>query len=159
MTAHLSHQARALQALSHFLISPLATSPEPEVIDGILPLLTALILAVPTQRAPCLLSLHSLRASTTDLQAFLNYLTDTIYMTRQTITSATRRLRMATDVVEDLRRESQAQDEAVKWIEKGAWDSRLNARECQKVCGDVIGGFEEVCQSWRARLMDGLVTA
>ena len=80
-------------------------------------------------------------------------------MTRQTITSATRRLRMATDIVVDIRRESQAQDEAVEWIEKGAWDSRLNARECRKVCGDVIGGFEEVCQSWRARLMDGMVTA
>ena len=159
MTAHLTNQARALQALSHPLISPLALLPEPEVIEDILPLLAALILSVPIERTPCLSSLNNLRASTTDLQAFLNYLIDTIYMTRQTIMSATRRLRTASDIVDDMRREAAAREEAVRWIEKGSWDSRLSDRECQKICDDMIGGFEEVCQNWRARLVDGLGAA
>ena len=62
-------------------------------------------------------------------------------------------------MVVEMRRETEAREEAVKWIEKGGWDRRLGERECKRVCEDVIGGFEEVCQTWRERLVTGVGAA
>ena len=80
-------------------------------------------------------------------------------MTRQTTTSATRKLRTATEVVVEMRRETEAREEAIRWIENGGWERRLGERECKRVCGDVIGGFEELCQTWRQRLVAGVGVA
>ncbi|KAL9130954.1 MAG: hypothetical protein Q9217_001000 [Psora testacea] len=153
LTSHLTNQSRSLTALTHHLISPLSISPDLEVIEELVPLLATLIVSLPTPTTHCFSSLHSLRSSTTDLQSTLIYLSDTIYMTRQTLTFATRKLRSALDMVVEMRREAEAREEAVRWIEKGDWDQRLAGRECARVCGDVVGGFEEVCNGWRKRLV------
>jgi len=88
-----------------------------------------------------------------DLITTLNQLSDTIHMSRQTMTLASRRLRSARDLVTDMQKETIAWDEGVRWIEKGDWQARLTGRECAGICKDVVGGFEEVCQGWRDRLL------
>ena len=94
-----------------------------------------------------------------DLQSTLTYLSDTIYMARQTIISGSRKLKIASEIVVEIRREAEAREEAIRWIEKGGWDHRLAGRECARVCGDIVGGFEEVCDGWRERLIGGLGAA
>jgi hypothetical protein len=74
-------------------------------------------------------------------------------MSRQTTTTATRRLRSATELVKEMRKEEEEREEGVRWLKRHNWGERLGNRECAGVCGDVVGGFEEVCEGWRARLV------
>ena len=57
----------------------------------------------------------------------------------------------------EMRREMEGREMGIHWVEKGNWESRLAGRECARVCGEVVGGFEEVCASWRRRLAGGMV--
>jgi hypothetical protein len=98
-------------------------------------------------------SLSQLHGLTADLVQTLNYLSDTLHMSRQTTTTATRRLRSARELVAEMKREEEERQEGELWLQKGNWSERLGARECAGVCGDVVGGFEEVCNDWRARLL------
>ena len=59
-------------------------------------------------------------------------------------------------MVGEMRREAEAREEGVRWIAKGRWDERLKGRECARLCGEVVGGFEEVCDGWRERLAAGV---
>ena len=77
-------------------------------------------------------------------------------MMRQTTALASRRLRAARELVVEMRRETEAKEKGIHWVEKGNWEGRLAGRECARVCGEVIGGFEEVCASWRKRLAGGM---
>lgn len=77
-------------------------------------------------------------------------------MTRQTMTMGSRKLRIVSEVLLEMRREAEVKEEAVRWIEKGRWEQRLASRECAKVCGDVVGGFEEICEQWRKRFAMGV---
>jgi hypothetical protein len=74
-------------------------------------------------------------------------------MSRQTTTTATRRLKSARELVAEMRRDEEAREEGELWLIRGNWGKRLEARECAGVCGEVVGGFEEVCNDWRARLL------
>ncbi|MCJ1272486.1 hypothetical protein MMC21_000272 [Puttea exsequens] len=156
LTSHLTNQTRSLQTLCHPLLSPLSAPPEADTIDDMLPLLTELLFMLPTPARHPLTALHSLHASTTELTSILTYLSDTLHMTRQTTSLATRRLRTIKETVMDMRKEAEAMEESVRWIEKGEWEARLEARDCARVCGDVVNGFEEVCSGWRERLVGGL---
>lgn len=98
-------------------------------------------------------SLSSLHTLTSDLVQTLNYLSDTLHMSRQTTNTATRRLKSAKDLVAELRRDEELREEGERWLDRGNWGERLRKRECAHVCGEVVGGFEEVCNSWRARLV------
>lgn len=156
LTTHLSHQTRTLLTLTHPLVSPLSAPPDPDLIDELLPILTSLVLALPAPTSHTLSSLHSLRASTTDLTSALTYLSDTLHMMRQTTSLASRRLRAARELVVEMRRETEARETAMRWVEKGEWEGRLAGRECARVCGEVVDGFEKVCESWRRRLAGGM---
>lgn len=156
LTTHLSHQTRTLLTLTHPLVSPLSAPPDPGFIDDLLPLLTSLVLALPTPTSPTLASLRNLHASTADLTSILTYLSDTLHMMRQTTSLASRRLRAARELVIEMRRETEARETGIHWVEKGNWEARLAGRECARVCGEVVGGFEEVCASWRKRLAGGM---
>lgn len=156
LTTHLSHQTRTLSTLTHPLISPLSAPPDSEFVDDLLPLLTALVLAIPTPTSHTLSSLHNLRASTSDLTSLLIYLSDTLHVMRQTTSLASRRLRAARELVIEMRRDTEARETGIHWVEKGNWEGRLADRECARVCGEVVGGFEEVCASWRKRLAGGM---
>ena len=150
--SHLTHQSRTLHSLTHPLISPLSFPPDPAIIDHLVPLLSDLIYALPNPASQCLSSLHNFAIATSDLQATLTYVSDTIYMNRQTAMQASRKLKSASDLATELRQEADAREEGVEWIEKGRWDERLARRECARVCGEVVDGFEDVCNDWRMRL-------
>ena len=78
-------------------------------------------------------------------------------MMRQTTALASRRLRAARELVIEMRGETEARETGIHWVEEGNWEGRLAGRECARVCGEVVGGFEEVCASWRKRLAGGMV--
>ncbi|KAK4169151.1 hypothetical protein QBC43DRAFT_308797 [Cladorrhinum sp. PSN259] len=153
LTTHLTHQTRQLHNLTFPLLSPLVAPPDPEEIDNLLPMLIDLSDYMPRPSTTALQSLSSLRSLTSDLVETLNYLSDTLHMSRQTTTTATRRLKSAKDLVHELREDEELRAEGERWIAKGNWGERLQRRECAHVCGDVVGGFEEVCNSWRAKLV------
>jgi hypothetical protein len=74
-------------------------------------------------------------------------------MSRQTTTTATRRLKSAKELVAEMRKDEELKEEGERWLKRGNWGERLKQRECASVCGDVVGGFEEVCEGWRKRLV------
>ncbi|KAF5006566.1 hypothetical protein FDECE_7069 [Fusarium decemcellulare] len=153
LTTHLTHQTRQIHNLTFPLLSPLVAPPDPETIDDLIPLLLSLSDTMPRPSTSAFNSLTGLHSITSDLVQTLNYLSDTLHMSRQTTTTATRRLRSAKDIVAEMRREEQLREEGERWLTRGNWGERLEKRECAGVCGEVIGGFEEVCNGWRERLL------
>ncbi|EHK99244.1 hypothetical protein M7I_4930 [Glarea lozoyensis 74030] len=153
LSTHLHHQTRLLQSLSYPLFSPLVQPPDEDTIDELLPLLTSLNESMPRPTTAAFTSLSQLHGLTADLIQTLNYLSDTLHMSRQTTTTATRRLRSARELVAEMKREEEEREEAELWLQRGNWSERLAARECAGVCREVVGGFEEVCNDWRARLL------
>lgn len=153
LTTHISHQTRLLQTLSHPLFSPLSThSPDISFIDDLLALLSSLEPLLPALNPQTISMLH-LHSSTTDLLFTLSALCDSIHVIRQTTSLAARRLRAAIDIVADLRKDAAAREESISWVEKGRWGDRLAGRDCARVCGEVVDGFEDVCNGWRNRLL------
>ncbi|KAM5356367.1 hypothetical protein ACJ41O_003013 [Fusarium nematophilum] len=153
LTTHLTHQTRQIHNLTFPLLSPLVAPPDPETIDDLIPLLLSLSDNMPRPSTSAFNSLTSLHSITSDLVQTLNYLSDTLHMSRQTTTTATRRLRSAKEIVAEMRREDELREEGERWLTRGNWGERLEKRECAGVCGEVIGGFEEVCNGWRERLL------
>lgn len=153
LTTHLAHQTRQLQTLTYALLSPLVAPPDPETVDELLPLLLSLTDEMPRPSTTAFNSLTALHSHTSDLVQSLNYLSDTLHMSRQTTGTATRRLKSAKELVAEIRRDEQLKEEGEAWLTRGNWGERLESRECAGVCGDVIGGFEEVCNGWRERLL------
>ncbi|CAK7204125.1 hypothetical protein SEUCBS139899_006879 [Sporothrix eucalyptigena] len=170
LTTHLTHQTRQLHSLAFPLFSPLAGSIPPlvgiavtrngsdsddeeETEDDLMPMLASLADQMPRPSTAACQSLGALHGLTNDLVSTLNYLSDTLHMARQTTNTATRRLRSAKELVAELRRDEELREEGERWLARGNWNERLKRRECAHVCGDVVGGFEEVCNGWRARLL------
>ncbi|KAI1822838.1 hypothetical protein F4861DRAFT_359546 [Xylaria intraflava] len=153
LATHLTHQTRQLHNLTFPLLSPLVAPPDPETIDALTPILTAVSNDMPRPATLAFDSLAALHSVTSDLVQTLNYLSDTLHMSRQTTTTATRRLRTAKEMVSEMRREEELKEEGERWLTRGNWGERLQKRECAGVCRDVVGGFEEVCNIWRARLL------
>ncbi|KAK3680698.1 hypothetical protein B0T22DRAFT_502683 [Podospora appendiculata] len=127
--------------------------PDAETIDTLLPMLVSLSEYMPRPSTSALNSLASLHSITSDLVQTLNYVSDTLHMSRQTTTTATRRLKSARELVAEMKEEEELREEGERWITRGNWGERLRKRECADVCGEVVGGFEEVCNNWRARLL------
>lgn len=134
-------------------MSPFVVPPDPETIDELLPLLLVLSEEMPTPSTAALNSLTALQTLTSDLINTLNYLSDTLHMSRQTTATAGRRLKSAKELVAEVRQEEELREEGERWITRGDWGQRLENRECAAVCGEVVGGFEEVCDGWRAKLL------
>lgn len=153
LSTHLLHQTRILQTLAYPILSPLSLPPDEEFIDDLLPLLVTIAESMPRPSAVAFNSLTQLHTLTADVIQTLNYLSDTLHMSRQTTTTATRRLRSARELVAEMRKEDDEREEGEAWLERHNWSERLKSRECAAVCGDVVGGFEEVCNGWRARLV------
>lgn len=97
--------------------------------------------------------LAALHSVTSDLVQTMNYMSDTLHMTRQATTTAARRLKSAKELVAELRAEEEMREEGERWIARGNWNERLKRRECAHVCGEVVGGFEEVCNNLRAQMV------
>ena len=156
LISHLANQTRVVSTLTHPFISPLSAPPHPDFVEDMLPFFTSLVVHLPAPTSQPLSSLQSLHTSTAELTTMLTYLSDTLYMTRQTASLASRRLRSTIETVAEMRKEAETREEAVRWLENGRWGRRLAERECARVCGDVIRGFEEACNTWRERLLGGL---
>jgi hypothetical protein len=127
--------------------------PPEEFIDELLPLLITLSESLPRPTTTSLNSLTQLHGLTADVIQTLNYLSDTLHMSRQTTTTATRRLKSAKELVAEMRKEEEEREQGERWLEKENWGERLQKRECAGVCRDVVGGFEKVCEGWRERLV------
>ena len=155
LSMHLAHQTRTMHSLTFALLSPLAPPPAPELIASLLPLLADATMAMPQPTSAALSSLSQLSSLTAELIQTLDHLADTLHMSRQTTTAATRKLKSARDLVDALRRDADQAEAGVRWIERGDWGARLARRDCGGLCRDVVGGFEEVCQGWRDRLAAG----
>ncbi|KAJ9142665.1 WD domain-containing protein [Pleurostoma richardsiae] len=153
LTTHLAHQTRQLHNLTFPLFSPLVAGPDPETIEELLPELLSLSDTMPRPSTAAYQSLSGLHALTSDLVQTLNYLSDTLHMSRQTTNTAARRLKSAKELVAEMRHDEELRDEGERWLARGNWGERLKKRECAAVCGDVVSGFEDVCNSWRARLL------
>ncbi|KZF25120.1 hypothetical protein L228DRAFT_243912 [Xylona heveae TC161] len=153
LSTHLTHQTRTLHSLAFPLFSPLSVPPDGDAIDELLPILSDTATLVPQPSAAALSSLSQLSYLTTDLVRMLDHLSDSLHMSRQTTTAAARRLRSARELTAEMRRETDAREESERWIERGSWQTRLAERQCATVCREVVGGFEEVCQGWRDRLV------
>lgn len=159
LTTHLTHQTRTLTSLSSSLFSPLSTAPDPEDIDALLPLITSTLGLLPHPPSTPLYALTSLTNSTRELLQTLSYLSDSLHMSRQSTGIAGRRLRGVKEALVEWRKETEIREEGMRWIERGEWEKRLEEREAGRICGDVVGGFEEVCGMWRRRLCEGLGVA
>ncbi|PFH58176.1 hypothetical protein XA68_14080 [Ophiocordyceps unilateralis] len=153
LTTHLAHQTRQLHNLAFPLLSPLVASPDAEAIDALLPLLLSLSDNMPRPSTSAFNSLTALHTITSELIQTLSYLSDTLHMSRQTTATASRRLKSAKDLVVEIKRDDELREEGERWLSRGNWGERLEKRECAGVCGDVIGGFEDVCNGWRQRLL------
>lgn len=153
LTTHLAHQTRQIHSLTFPLLSPMAPPPDWEAIDELVPLLVSLSDSMPRPSTAAFDSLTALHSITSDLVQTLNYLSDTLHMSRQTTATATRRLKSAKELVAEMRRDDELREEGERWLTRGNWGERLQNRECAGVCGEVIGGFEEVCNGWRERLL------
>ncbi|KAJ2966934.1 hypothetical protein NUW58_g10551 [Xylaria curta] len=130
MATHVTHQTRQLHNLTFPLLSPLVNPPDPETIDALLPILTAVSSDMPRPATSAFDSLAALHSVTSDLVQTLNYLSDTLHMSRQTTTTATRRLRTAKEMVSEMRREEELKEEGERWLARGNWGERLQNREC-----------------------------
>ncbi|EHK15148.1 uncharacterized protein TRIVIDRAFT_78248 [Trichoderma virens Gv29-8] len=153
LTTHLAHQTRQLHNLTFPLLSPLAPAPDVETIDTLLPLLVSLTEDMPRPSTSAFNSLTALHSITSELIQSLSYLSDTLHMSRQTTAAASRRLKSAKELVAEMRKEDDLREQGEQWLTRGNWGERLEKRECASVCGEVIGGFEEVCNGWRERLL------
>jgi hypothetical protein len=137
------------------LLNPLASPLPPDTIDDILPQIDT-ALALLTALAPSTtasVSLRSLAESTTDVVDALSSLSDSVHMMRQSSVTASRRLRSVREALREWRIENNTREDGILFIEQGCWDQRLQKRECASVCHDVLSGFEEVCDTWRERLV------
>lgn len=143
-----------MQNLTFPLFSPLVPHPDPETIEELLPLLVELSEAMPRPIKKAHDSLAALHSITADLISSLNYLSDTLHMSRQTTTTAARRLKTAKELVAEIQKDEELCEQGERWLTRGNWSERLEKRECAGVCSDVVDGFEEVCNGWRARLLE-----
>lgn len=153
LSTHLSHQTRALQTLTYALLNPLLPPPDESQIDDIIPLIDSSIAMIPQPTLSALSAIANLSNTSREVISTLNYLSDSLHMSRQITTTATRRLKGSRELVAEMRRENTARDDGMRWIETGKWEARLARRECASVCKDVVGGFEDVCNDWRAKLV------
>lgn len=153
MSTHILYQTRSLQTLTYTLIGPFAVQPSEEIIDEIIPLLVDLSESMPRPDRPALEALAALNSTTRDLTSSLGGLADTLHMSRQTTTLAARRLKVARELVEDLRKEEEMREEGHRYLLKGGWDEKLRSRQASQECKDVLDEFERFCEDYRSKLV------
>ncbi|KAI4260412.1 MAG: hypothetical protein LQ352_000274 [Teloschistes flavicans] len=152
VSINLGHQARLVQTLSHHFISPFSEPPASGEIDDLLPLLTTTpeLLSQPNTRAVS--ALRGVYSSSLDLISTLSMLADSLHMMRQTTSRASRKLKAAKEAVDDVRKDHQVMEDGIRWIQEGNWDEKLSNRECANVCGLMLNGFKEACETWEKRI-------
>ena len=157
LSSHLTHQTRSLQTLTHSILKTPFPMMDEESLDEMTTTVSDLLPLLPFPPQPsALLSLQTLISSTAEITQLLRALSDTLQESKVVTNAATRRLKTVKDMVNDSRREEEEREVGVAWIERGKWDEKLRSREAQKICGEVVMGFESTCDAWRERLVGQL---
>ncbi|KAF1834513.1 hypothetical protein BDW02DRAFT_498125 [Decorospora gaudefroyi] len=159
LTTHLTHQSRTLTSLAASFSGPRPIIPDSDTIDELLPLIQSTLDLLPHPSTEPLVALSHLTHSSRELLQHLANVSDTLHMSRQITTNATRRLKVSKEQLQDWKRENEKTSEGHEYIEHGDWDRRLKEREAKRACADVLDGFEDICGQWRKRLCEGLGVA
>lgn len=159
LTTHLTHQSRTLTSLAASFSGPRAIIPDMDTIENLLPLIESTLELLPHSSTDPLMAISQLTRSTSELLQHLSNVSDTLHMSRQTTTNATRKLKVSKEQLQDWKRENEKTQEGEEYIEQGNWNQRLQDREAKRVCDDVLDGFEDACVTWRKRLCEGLGVA
>ena len=154
LSSHLTQKTRTVASLSSSLFPPigLATPLSLVVIEELIPQMDQVLQNLPPPDSRALQGVAKLDRETADLLHTLAGLTDSLQMGKQATASAARHLRNTLTMVTQLRKESDAAEQAKYKIEKEGWDRRLGERWCASECSDVIGGFEQACEGFRRGL-------
>lgn len=156
LASHLASTTRTLQSLTYYFTSPLSSQPllDDEEIEDILCALSDAIDFLPRPTKDALSGLDRLAAASKETIRSLSGLSDHLHMTRQGTEAAARRLKGTKEIVAQLREGLKRADDGALWIERGQWDQKLANRESATACRDIVGGFEETCESLRKRLLE-----
>ncbi|KAK3698568.1 hypothetical protein LTR37_016895 [Vermiconidia calcicola] len=156
MASHLMSQSKSLQGLMTSLYSPLAmfSAPlDPEIVEETLPWIDALLQDLPQPDTTATQGLQKLVRETDNVIQTLSQLTDTVQMGKHTTNTASRHLRTNQTAVAEIRREREKAEEAREELRKNDWNDRIRDRWCAGECRDIMGGFEELCDSLRENLI------
>lgn len=157
LTSHLTHQTRSMQTLTHSILKTPFPDMDEDSLEGMTTMISDLIPLLPFPPQPSSLqALQMLISSTAEITHLLRALSDTLHESRLVTSAASRRLKTVKDMVSDSRKEEEEREVGVAFIERGRWDERLKKREAQRICGEVVMGFESTCESWRQRLVNQL---
>ena len=157
LVSHLAHQTRSMQTLTHSILKTPFPDMDEDSLEEITTMISDLVPLLPFPPQPSALqSLQMLISSTAEITHLLRALSDTLHESRLVTNTASRRLKTVKDMVSDSRKEEEEREVGVAFIERGRWDERLKKREAQRICGEVVMGFESTCESWRQRLVSQL---
>ena len=158
MAMHRTLKSRELFTHSQSLLfSPYQNLPS-EILDMLLSCVGDLLETTSPNQGQhhSFVSLRSLIANTVDLTHSLQSVSDVLQESRIITSMSGRKLKSVKDLVAEIRLEEEAGEQGIKWIESGNWNHRLQIREAQQVCWEVVVGFEKTCDMWRNRLLGGL---
>jgi len=94
------------------------------------------------------------RRTTDNLLELFSTLSDSIHVMRETESTAIRRLQSTRELTTALKKELDEAEKTDKFLRDGEWECRLAGREGGKMCRELVTGFENVCDSMRAKLVE-----
>lgn len=158
MSTHLGKETKAMQTLSASLYSPFIFSAplDMESVEESLPLIELLLASLPRPDTAPLVGLQKLGRETEATVQALASLTDTLQMGKQATNAAARHLRTTQTMVADLRRERERAETAREELSRSPWEGRIKESWCKTECQDVVSGFDELCTSLRASLVQSV---
>jgi hypothetical protein len=123
-------------------------------VEDTFPLLAGLVDLIPEPTPAPHAELTQIHLLTTDLISQLSFISDTLHMSRQSSILANRKLRVAREACAEWKAELKMVERCRRSIEDGGWDEKIRSREASRTCGDVVGGFEEVCKGFEAKMRE-----
>jgi len=157
VSSRLLNHIKSFQPFTYAVIASLPQTMEESDYDELLALVVVAKSSLPKPSTTALPSLSQLNKCSKDTMDALATLSDCLHMGRQTTEAAARRMKIVTALALELSRDATEVEKSAQWIEEGQWQEKLEKRESAAVCHEVLTGFEAVCDTWRARLMDGVL--
>ncbi|KAI9711164.1 MAG: hypothetical protein M1828_001950 [Chrysothrix sp. TS-e1954] len=153
LSSYLRSETRQLQTNAHFLFLPRPglSALDPTTIDEILALIDSTLASTPAASLALPLQLAEIATASDETRDALKTLADSLHMSLQTEAAVARRLRACMEIAETMRREYEACEVGVEVLRKKQRD--IGVGECGRECGEIVRGFEEVCETWRGQLL------
>lgn len=155
MSVQLSYETRSFQTYAYAGLGSIVQTMDEGQYQGLLSEVASVLSDVPRSTALALSSLAQLNKASRDVIDTIKCLSDNLHMSRQTTEAVARRLKMVKELVTELYEGLSVFEESRRWVEEGDWEARLARRESATICDDIISGFSEVCDTWRAKLTSG----